>query len=271
MLDDGGMRNYGWDKLGVGIRQHRQPLPQASGNTGFSNTRAVVALKAQALKMWRSRSVRDQTGRKAGRIYQTTNGQRIESIFWLMPNDCVACLRKMKYWWYLGSVKDFLLSPKLKHFWFVWSSGEKKKYHGHIWKWGKLEWKKKKRRAKIFFLFSKLWPAFLCETLSQICLKKFLSKKKTTITTSLALAQTFFLASHHKYIIRTAFPSDTSLSVKQALILKSHSVWLSTPWTWDWSVVSPAKGTTSASVGGCFWGQITETSQEQRRHSWAGL
>lgn len=75
------MRNYGWKKLGVGVRWHREPLPQASGNTGFSNPGAVIALKAQALKMQRSHSMTDQTGRKAGRIYQTTNEQRIESIF----------------------------------------------------------------------------------------------------------------------------------------------------------------------------------------------
>lgn len=84
--------------------------------------------------------------------------------------------------------------------------------------------------------------------------------KKNTITISLALTQTFAsLASHCKYIIRTAFPSVTSRAVKQALILESCSLWLHAPCTWDCSFVSPAEGTVSASVTGCFSGQITET------------
>lgn len=44
----------------------------------------------------------------------------------------------------------------------------------------------------------------------------------------------------------------------QVLILKRCWLWLSVPCAWDWSLVALAKGTIRASVGGCFWGQITE-------------
>lgn len=81
MLDGGGTRSYGWNELGVGVRQRGETLPQAPRNPGSPRPRAVVALKAQTLETGRPRSVTDQSGREAGRIYQTTNGQRIESIF----------------------------------------------------------------------------------------------------------------------------------------------------------------------------------------------
>lgn len=49
MLDGGGTRNYAGNKQGIGVRRHRESLPQASGNSGSSNPTAVVGLKAQAL------------------------------------------------------------------------------------------------------------------------------------------------------------------------------------------------------------------------------
>lgn len=119
-------RNDTQNKSGVWIRQCREPLAWASGHVGFSIPEAVVASKAQALRTWGSHSSTAQTGRKAGRIYQTTNGQGIENILWLMPNDCAAGLRKIKCWTtkhhHLGPIKEVLLSTKTKQFWFVWSS-----------------------------------------------------------------------------------------------------------------------------------------------------
>lgn len=49
MLDGGGTRDYAGNKQGIGVRRHRESLPQASGNAGSSNPTAVVGLKAQAL------------------------------------------------------------------------------------------------------------------------------------------------------------------------------------------------------------------------------
>lgn len=135
-----------WSEQSVCWNQRGEEGDASGIRKSFSSP---VALEAQTLKMWRSHSMTDQTGRKAGRIYQTTNEQRIEScffffFFWLMPNDCVAGLGKMKYWTtkhhHLGLIKDFLLSLKLKLFWFVWSQKKTKtptnqkrlKYHGHV-------------------------------------------------------------------------------------------------------------------------------------------
>lgn len=78
MLGDGGtMVRTNW----VSESDSTEPLPQAPGNAGFPIPRAVVVLEAHALKMWRSHSVTDQTGRRAEGIYQTTNEQRIKNFF----------------------------------------------------------------------------------------------------------------------------------------------------------------------------------------------
>lgn len=78
MLDEGAegmMARTKW------VLESGQEGAQAFGKAGSSSSRVVVALEAQTLEMWRSHSMTDQTGRKTGRIYQTTNEQRIESFF----------------------------------------------------------------------------------------------------------------------------------------------------------------------------------------------